>query len=220
MYVFHLNGRRKKIYVWSRRRFNCCFFSRINSEDTKGQPNIRAQRHHQDLPLHPSLLYPVPTLLRLLHLPTNNARASKTITFSTTRGAIASAAILIAATSLISIDISTLRQSNSGVLIRRILLIHWQPFISAAVNPDEDGCANGLGAVGASGGLGGADVAVGCVPVALLVAPNALGSGAAVIDCIFSELCCLCLLERVRVRGKERPGGIRTRSNAAEAGRS
>lgn len=70
------------------------------------------------------------------------------------------------------------------MLIRRILLIHWQSFISAAVDPDEDGGADGFGAVGASGGLGGADVAVGCVFVALFVAPDALGCCAAVVGCM------------------------------------
>ena len=36
------------------------------------------------------------------------------------------------------------------MLVRRILLTHWQSFIGAAVDPDEDGGTDGFGSVGAS----------------------------------------------------------------------
>ena len=82
-----------------------------------------------------------------------------------------------------------------------ILLVHRQSFIGAAVDPDEDGRADGFGAVGASGGLGGADVAVGCVLVALLVAPDALGGCAAVVWSRYQSVV-MVLLERVVQAGR------------------
>lgn len=67
------------------------------------------------------------------------------------------------------------------MLVRRILLNHWQSFIGAAVNPDEDGGTDGFGAVGTSRSLSGANIGFGCVRIALLVAPDAFGSCAAVV---------------------------------------
>ena len=67
------------------------------------------------------------------------------------------------------------------MLVGGILLDHGQALVSAAVGPDEDGRADDFAAVGTSPGLRGADVVVGCVFVALFIAPDALGCGAAVV---------------------------------------
>lgn len=106
------------------------------------------------------------------------------------------------------------RRRGAGTLD---LLIHWQSLIGAAVDPDEDGGADGVAAVGASRGLGVADVVVDGVLVALFVALDALGGGAAegaflVIDFAFIG---------ERSRGQQKSQGVtRTRSHAAEARRS
>ncbi len=67
------------------------------------------------------------------------------------------------------------------MLVGGILFVHGQALISAAVGPDEDGRADHFATVGASPGLRGADIIVGCVFVALFVAPDALRCDAAVV---------------------------------------
>lgn len=62
------------------------------------------------------------------------------------------------------------------------MLTHRQSLIGGAVGPDEDGGADDLGAVGAFPSLGGADVGGGRVFVALVVAPDTFGGGAAVFE--------------------------------------
>lgn len=65
------------------------------------------------------------------------------------------------------------------MLVCRILLIHRQSRVGAAVRLDEDGRADDFFAVDASGGLRGADVAGrgAWEGVALTVAPDAFGDG-------------------------------------------
>ena len=111
----------------------------------------------------------------------NHIRTGGATSIIAARRAIVAAAILITVASLERRDVDALRERNAVVLVGGILLTHRQSLIGGAVGPDEDGGADDLGAVGVFPCLCGADVGVGRVFVALVVAPDTFGGGAAVL---------------------------------------
>lgn len=74
---------------------------------------------------------------------------------------------------------NTLRLSHARVLISRILLVHRQPLIIAAVNLDEDGSAKNASTVRGACRLRGADVAVSGIGIggAFAIVPYGFGEG-------------------------------------------